>query len=70
LAELSTHGLVDSFFTKAAGIRQDAPDGPPIAEEISWAKIYVKRFPDPTISNLLAQAPLLSYMYLGGLPPG
>ncbi len=71
LAVLSTQGLVDnSFFVKAAGIAQDAPKGPPTAEEISWAKIYVARFPDPAISKLLAQAPSLSYMYLGGLPPG
>lgn len=71
LAELSTQGLVDnSFFVKATGIAQDTPKGPPTAEEISWAKIYVSRFPDPVISKLLAQAPSLSYMYLGGLPPG
>jgi poly(beta-D-mannuronate) lyase len=71
LAELSTRGLVDnSFFVRATGIPQDAPKGPPTAEEISWAKIYVARFPDPAISKLLTQAPSLSYMYLGGLPPG
>jgi poly(beta-D-mannuronate) lyase len=71
LAALSTQGLVDnSFFVKAAGTAQDTPHGPPTAEEISWAKIYVARFPDPTISKLLAEAPSLSYMYLGGLPPG
>jgi len=71
LAVLSTQGLTNnSFFTKAAGIAQDTPKGPPTAEEISWAKIYVERFPDPTISKLLAEAPSLSYMYLGGLPPG
>jgi poly(beta-D-mannuronate) lyase len=71
LAELSTRGLIDnSFFVKATGIRQDAPKGPPTAEEIGWAKIYVARFPDPLISKLLTQAPSLSYMYLGGLPPG
>jgi poly(beta-D-mannuronate) lyase len=71
LAVLSTQGLVDnSFFAKAAGIAQDTPKGPPTAEEISWANIYVSRFPDPAISQLLAKAPSLSYMYLGGLPPG
>ena len=71
LAELSTQGMVDNqFFVKAAGIAQDTPDGPPTAEQISWAKIYVARFPDPVISKLLSQAPSLSYMYLGGLPPG
>jgi poly(beta-D-mannuronate) lyase len=70
LAELSTHGLVDnSFFAKESGVAQDAPNGPPTAEEISWAKIYVARFPNPQISKLLDQAPSLSYMYLGGLPP-
>jgi poly(beta-D-mannuronate) lyase len=71
LAVLSTQGLLDdSFFVKAAGIAQDTPKGPPTAEEISWAKIYVARFPDPVISKLILQAPSLSYMYLGGLPPG
>jgi len=71
LAELSTKGMVDnSFFEKATGIPQDTPNGPPTAEQISWANIYVSRFPDPAISKLLAQAPSLSYMYLGGLPPG
>jgi poly(beta-D-mannuronate) lyase len=71
LVALSTQGLVDnSFFEKAAGIAQDTPKGPPTAEEISWAEIYVSRFPDSAISKLLARAPSLSYMYLGGLPPG
>jgi poly(beta-D-mannuronate) lyase len=36
---------------------------------MSWAPIYVSRFPSPAISALIAQAPSLSYMYLGGLPP-
>jgi hypothetical protein len=64
-------GLVDnSFFVKAAGIAQDTPNGPPTGEEISWAKIWVARLPDPVISKLLAQTPSLSYMYLDGLPPG
>lgn len=71
LVELSTQGLVDNrFFTKATGITQDTPKGPPTAEEISWAQLYAERFPDPAISGLLARAPSLSYMYLGGLPPG
>jgi len=71
LAVVSTRGLIDnSFFAKASGNSQDTPNGSPTAEEISWAKIYVARFPDPAIARLLAQAPSLSYMYLGGLPPG
>jgi poly(beta-D-mannuronate) lyase len=71
LATLSTEGLMDnSFFEKATGIAQDTPNGLPTAEQISWAKLYVSRFPGPLISTLLAKAPSLSYMYLGGLPPG
>lgn len=70
LATLCTQGLDDnSFFVKATGIQQDTPDGPPAAEQISWAKVYLARFPDPELSKLLAQAKSLSYMYLGGLPP-
>lgn len=57
------------YFDRAAGIKQDEPSGPPTAEAISWARVYVKRFPDAQISALIAQAPSLSYMYLGGLPP-
>jgi poly(beta-D-mannuronate) lyase len=71
LAILSTQGLIDnSFFAKAAGVAQDTPNGPPTAEEISWAPIYVARFPSPGISGLIGKAHSLSYMYLGGLPPG
>jgi poly(beta-D-mannuronate) lyase len=57
------------YFDQATGIKQDTPQGPPTAEEISWAKIYVRRFPAPQITRLIAQASSLSYMYLGGLPP-
>lgn len=70
LVKTSTHGLVDnSFFQQKTGIAQDAPKGDPTAEEIGWAKVYVHRFPDAEISSLIAKAPSLSYMYLGGLPP-
>jgi poly(beta-D-mannuronate) lyase len=70
LVEVSTHGLINnSFFVERAGVAQDTPNGDPTAEEIGWAKPYVKRFPNPVISGLLAHAPSLSYMYLGGLPP-
>jgi poly(beta-D-mannuronate) lyase len=70
LVQLSIAGLEGSgYFDKATGIKQDLPDGPPSAEAIGWAKVYVHRFPDPAISKLLSQAPALGYMYLGGLPP-
>jgi len=70
LVDRSIAGLDGSgYFDKATGIKQDLPDGPPSAEAIGWAKVYVHRFPDPAIAALLAKAPSLSYMYLGGLPP-
>lgn len=70
LADLCIAGLNDnSFFVKATGIAQDTPNGPPAAEQISWAKIYLARFPNPQLAKLLEQAQSLSYMYLGGLPP-
>ncbi|HEX4028962.1 MAG TPA: alginate lyase family protein [Terracidiphilus sp.] len=70
LVDRSIAGLDGSgYFDKVTGIKQDLPDGPPSAEAIGWAKVYVHRFPDPAISALLAKAPSLGYMYLGGLPP-
>ncbi|HTV03751.1 MAG TPA: alginate lyase family protein [Acidobacteriaceae bacterium] len=72
LVVLSADGLVNnSFFVKATGFPQDTPDGPGLeAEQISWAKIWEARFPSPTVEQLLMRAKSLSYMYLGGLPPG
>lgn len=71
LATLCIQGLEDnSFFVKATGIQQDTPNGPPAAEQISWGKVYLARFPNPQLAKLLAQATSMSYMYLGGLPPG
>lgn len=70
LVDRATAGLAGSgYFNHEAGIKQEEPNGPPSAEAIGWAKVYVKRFPTPAISALIAQAPSLSYMYLGGLPP-
>ena len=70
LVDRSIAGLEGSgYFDKVTGIRQDLPDGPPSAEAIGWAQVYVHRFPDPAIAKLLAEAKSRSYMYLGGLPP-
>lgn len=70
LVDVCTQGLIDdSFFKKHTGIAQDTPNGPPAAEQISWAKIWVSRFHDPPLARLLSEATSLSYMYLGGLPP-
>jgi poly(beta-D-mannuronate) lyase len=67
----SVAGLEGSgFFDQQTGIKQDLPDGkPPSAEAISWAKVYLHRFPEAALAAQLAQAPALDYMYLGGLPP-
>jgi poly(beta-D-mannuronate) lyase len=71
LVEVSTRGLLDnSLFTQKSGVAQDTPHGNPTAEEIGWAKLYVKRFPDSVIAGLIARVPSPTYMYLGGLPPG
>jgi poly(beta-D-mannuronate) lyase len=70
LVNRSIAGLKGSgYFDQETGVKQDTPNGPPSAEAISWAKVYVKYFPDPAISALVSQASNLSYMYLGGLPP-
>jgi len=72
LAQLCIAGMKNNgFFVKATGITQDTPSpGPPAAEQISWGVIWESRFPDPVLASLLAKASSLSYMYLGGLPPG
>jgi poly(beta-D-mannuronate) lyase len=72
LERLCVEGMKNNaFFVKATGIAQDTPTpGAPAAEQISWGVIWQSRFPDPALASLLAQARSLSYMYLGGLPPG
>jgi len=70
LVQRATEGLAGSgYFDQQTSIHQDTPNGPPTGEEIGWAKLYVKRFPDPAISALIVKATSLYYMYLGGLPP-
>jgi poly(beta-D-mannuronate) lyase len=62
-------GLEDpSFFQRHTGVVQvTEPEIEPW--EISWAKPYTHRFPNPRISELLAKATRLNYTMLGGLPP-
>lgn len=71
LVSRSVAGLEGSgYFDQQTGIKQDLPDGqPPTGEAISWGKIYLHRFKDDHVAALLARAPALDYMYLGGLPP-
>jgi len=62
-------GLQDpSFFRKKTGVEQVTTAGVE-AWQISWAQYYIRRFPDPKISQLMSQAPWLNYTMLGGLPP-
>ncbi|MGH9589741.1 MAG: hypothetical protein ACRD25_05065 [Terracidiphilus sp.] len=71
LERLCVQGLYNNqFFVKAIGIPQDTPNGAPAAEQISWGVIWEQHFPDPSLAALLRHATSLSYMYLGGLPPG
>lgn len=70
LVRVSTAGLLNpALFEKVSGVQQEVPM-PPTGEAIGWAESFNRRFPDPTITKLLAQCHDLSYMYLGGLPPG
>ena len=69
LVEVSIAGLQDpSLFQQRTGLAQVQAD-PRSAEAIGWAEPYNRRFPNPTLTRLLAEAPDHSYMYLGGLPP-
>jgi poly(beta-D-mannuronate) lyase len=69
LIAICVGGLEDpSFFQRQTGVVQvTEPEIEPW--EISWAKPYTHRFPNPKISELLAKASRLNYTMLGGLPP-
>lgn len=56
------------YIQKRTGVAQVA-DSQIEAWQISWAQPYVRRFPDPKISELMAKADRLNYTTLGGLPP-
>lgn len=71
LERLCVDGLYNNqFLARATGIPQDTPNGAPAAEQISWGVIWELRFPNSSLTALLRHATSLSYMYLGGLPPG
>jgi poly(beta-D-mannuronate) lyase len=62
-------GLQDhSYFAQHTGQQQDMPDTI-TGFEIGWAVPYARRFPDPQISSLLAQAKSTGYTTWGGVPP-
>lgn len=69
LVNVSVTGLADpSLFAKETGIQQEVPKSVS-GDQIGWAPPYVRRFPNPQLSKLIANAKSLSVYYLGGLPP-
>jgi poly(beta-D-mannuronate) lyase len=69
LVNVSVAGLRDPApFAKATGIQQEVPKRPN-GDQIGWAPPYVRRFPNPVLARMIADAPSLSVYYLGGLPP-
>jgi poly(beta-D-mannuronate) lyase len=69
LVARSISGLQDpAFFERRTGVPQVTT--PQIeAWEIGWAQPWLRRFPDPVISELLSKASRLNYTTWGGLPP-
>lgn len=69
LIKVSIAGIADpSLFEKATHTKQEVPRNPS-GDAIGWAPPYAHRFPDPFISQYIANARSLSVFYLGGLPP-
>jgi poly(beta-D-mannuronate) lyase len=69
LVDRCAAGLQDpSYFVQHTGVPQDMPADLD-AWEIGWAKPYLRRFPNASLSALLSKAPDLSYTTWGGLPP-
>lgn len=58
-----------SIIAKAAGVQQRV-SYPVSGQEIGWAVPYVKRFPDPRLSAMIAKAPWVGFWQWGGAPPG
>jgi poly(beta-D-mannuronate) lyase len=69
LVDVSIAGLQDPTpFAKATGVKQEVPRIPS-GDQIGWAPPYARRFPNPVLARMIADAPSLSVYYLGGLPP-
>jgi len=69
LIKFSIDGVADPApFAKATGVQQEAVKRPS-GDQIGWAPPSARRFPDPTLSKYIANAPSLSVYHLGGLPP-
>ena len=69
LAKLCTAGLGDpTLFEKKTSIKQKV-EVPYAGGDIGWAVPYVRRFPSPELSALIAKAPWVRYSTWGGAPP-
>lgn len=69
LVSFCVAGLEDpSLLEKRTGVAQVVPL-PYAGGDIGWAVPYVRRFPNPQISALLAKAPWVRYTTWGGAPP-
>ena len=69
LVERATSGVSDpSFFRQKTGVEERIPP-PSAAVQYAWLRPYVRRFPNPAMSALLAKLDSQSALLLGGLPP-
>jgi poly(beta-D-mannuronate) lyase len=57
-----------SMIAKRIGVEQNFKP-PPSGLEIGWAVPWVKRFPDPQLSTMIAKAPWIRFWQWGGAPP-
>ena len=72
LGERTITGLRDnSGFAALAGAPQDTPAPSGLkSTDVVWLVPYLKLFPNPAGSALLAAIPITPFLYLGGYPPG
>ena len=69
LVKFTVAGLDDpSIIEKRTGVVQNLP-ADISGLEIGWAVPYVKRFPDPQLSAMIAKAPWVRFWQWGGTPP-
>jgi poly(beta-D-mannuronate) lyase len=69
LVERSASGVTDpSYFRQKTGVEQEIPSFKS-AISYAWLRSYMKRFPNPVVSAVLAKVESWSGLYLGGFPP-
>jgi poly(beta-D-mannuronate) lyase len=70
LVKFDTAALLNpSIIARRTGAEQNV-DHDISGFEIGWAVPYVRRFPDPQLSALIAKAPWVRFWQWGGAPPG